>query len=192
MEARGLKPHPWAKQAGVSPASIYNFIRGDSDSLNQRTLDRLAAAAGVTAEALTSGTVTALREPEDVAYLPEGQGGNYYPAIIAVLHPGRDKAFPMLCGSTAMNLSGFLPGDTLIVDPEAVPRDGDAVIVQVYDDNTGTAETLFRGLEGAYLIPRSTDAGFRPETFEPDRVRLVGVAIDRFRGRALEQAATAR
>ncbi len=56
MDAYGLKTAPWAKKAGVSPSSIYNFLNGRSDSLSQRNLEALAGASGHPVSELTGET----------------------------------------------------------------------------------------------------------------------------------------
>lgn len=43
MDAHNLKAGPWAKAARLAESTLYNFLRGDTDSLNQRTLEKLAA-----------------------------------------------------------------------------------------------------------------------------------------------------
>lgn len=58
MEARGLKPHPWAQAAGLRSSTIYNFLSGKSLSLSSDTLERLAKAAGATVDEILSGEKT--------------------------------------------------------------------------------------------------------------------------------------
>lgn len=53
MEEKGLNVLQWATKAGVSPTSLYNFFRGDSSSLSQPVLERLASAANVSISRLT-------------------------------------------------------------------------------------------------------------------------------------------
>ena len=38
MDARGLKPHPWATKAGIRSSTLYNFLAGKSASLSSDTL----------------------------------------------------------------------------------------------------------------------------------------------------------
>lgn len=58
MEARGLKPHPWAQAAGLRSSTLYNFLSGKSLSLSGDTLERLAKAAGSTVDEILSGEKT--------------------------------------------------------------------------------------------------------------------------------------
>jgi len=52
MEKRGLKPHPWAKKAGVRSSTLYNYLSGVSESLTADTLQKLAKAAGTSVDEL--------------------------------------------------------------------------------------------------------------------------------------------
>jgi transcriptional regulator with XRE-family HTH domain len=63
MDARGLKPHPWAKAAGLRSSTLYNFLSGTSQSLSTETLEKLAAAAGVTVDELLGNQP--LRRPSE-------------------------------------------------------------------------------------------------------------------------------
>lgn len=47
MARRGLKVKPWCDKANVSANSLYNFLKGRSESISQPTLEKLAAAARV-------------------------------------------------------------------------------------------------------------------------------------------------
>jgi hypothetical protein len=48
MDARNLKAKTWAKSAGLSPGVLLNFLNKHSNSLNQRTIEKLAAQQEVT------------------------------------------------------------------------------------------------------------------------------------------------
>lgn len=63
MEARGLKPHPWATKAGIRSSTLYNFLAGTSSNLSADTLQRLAKAAGSTVDDLLEGTPPTSKTP---------------------------------------------------------------------------------------------------------------------------------
>ena len=52
MEKRGLKPHPWAKKAGIRSSTLYNYLSGVSENLTADTLQKLAKAAGSSVDEL--------------------------------------------------------------------------------------------------------------------------------------------
>lgn len=76
MDARGLKPHPWAKAAGLRSSTLYNFIAGRSHSLTYDSLQRLAKAAGVSVDELLGGSKSApqARKKEATAPSPTSEG----------------------------------------------------------------------------------------------------------------------
>ena len=45
METHKLKTFPWCQAAGLSEGTVRNFLKGDSDSLSDRTYEKLAQAA---------------------------------------------------------------------------------------------------------------------------------------------------
>lgn len=66
--------------------------------------------------------------------------------------------------SDALSLQGILPGDTILVDTlhPGLCKKGDNVLAQVYNWQTGSAETVMRRYEPPALIPVSA----RPDNHE--------------------------
>lgn len=62
--------------------------------------------------------------------------------------------------SDAMVLSGFLPGDLMLVDTRSaeICKAGDAVIAQTYDWQTGSATTLLRRYEPPVLVASTSNS----------------------------------
>lgn len=84
----------------------------------------------------------------------------------------------------ALENAGYVIGDVVISDASVAPRAGDAVVAQVYDMRSGTAETVFRILESPYLIAASNDPALRkPLLVDNERVIVVGTIVNSFRGR---------
>jgi transcriptional regulator with XRE-family HTH domain len=54
MNARGLTANQWCTSAQVPAAALYNFLRGDSKSLSQQTLEKLAKEQDVSVSELLS------------------------------------------------------------------------------------------------------------------------------------------
>ncbi len=46
MDHYGLQAASWCRSAGLSPNTLYKFLRNEADSLSWATLDRLSAACG--------------------------------------------------------------------------------------------------------------------------------------------------
>lgn len=71
MEARNLKPHPWATAAGIRSSTIYNFLAGSTHSLSTTVLEKLALAAGCSVDEILSGAAQSqppeVRQPSTIA-----------------------------------------------------------------------------------------------------------------------------
>lgn len=138
MQANSLKAYPWAKAAGVSEASIRNFLAGDSDSLSERTYSLLAKAA--------QSSVAALRGEEMVPATIELPVSSYVGAgdeIIPIAEDGPidyAPAPPGMIGGEVTEVRGrsMLPlyhdGDRLFhhrIDTDLAKWRGEVVVVQV-------------------------------------------------------------
>lgn len=73
MDAKGLKPHPWAQAAGLRSSTLYNFLAGRSHSLTSDSLQRLAQAAGATVDEILSGKPAAPHKPSRLEEAPPRQ-----------------------------------------------------------------------------------------------------------------------
>lgn len=58
MARKKLRPHPWARAAGVRSSTLYNLLSGRSASLSADVLEKLASAAGVTVDDLLDREVS--------------------------------------------------------------------------------------------------------------------------------------
>jgi phage repressor protein C with HTH and peptisase S24 domain len=66
MTERGLKPAPWAVNAGLSDGIVRNFLAGRAESLNSSTLEKLAQAADATVAELIGEKPREMRLGRDV------------------------------------------------------------------------------------------------------------------------------
>jgi len=66
IEANKIKVTVWCREAGVSNGSVRAFLKGDSNSLTDKTLTKLAGASGVSVGVLT-GEAEALSRAQDGA-----------------------------------------------------------------------------------------------------------------------------
>lgn len=131
MEARGLKPHPWAQAAGLRSSTIYNFLSGKSLSLSSDTLERLAKAAGATVDEILSGEKTnnMIEAPVLVPYTV-GVYGRLF-AMDKPLHVQRPAGVPAEVEVVAARIDGDglhpVP-DGWMVYFEAQPRDPELLV----------------------------------------------------------------
>jgi hypothetical protein len=104
--------------------------------------------------------------------------------MIELALKGRPSAAAWHLKTRALEDAGYLVGDILISDKAVQPQAGDAVVAQVYDLKTGTAETVFRILEAPYLVAASSDPALRkPLLVDNDRVIVMGTITQSFRSR---------
>jgi hypothetical protein len=122
---------------------------------------------------------------EGVPYDAAAQGGDpVLKQMIDVALKGRPNAAPWLLKTRAMEGAGYLSGDVVISDAAAGAKAGDAVVAQVYDLRSGTAETVFRILEPPYLVAASGDPALRkPLLVDNERVIVMGTITQSFRAR---------
>ncbi|CAB4122687.1 hypothetical protein UFOVP32_53 [uncultured Caudovirales phage] len=71
LEDHGHSPYSAAKAAGFAPAAIYNFLSGTSDSLSSRVLEKLAAMANSSVDAILTGS-----QPHGVIAITSRVGGS--------------------------------------------------------------------------------------------------------------------
>lgn len=186
MEVRGLKPGPWARRAGLPTANaIYNFLRGDADSLSQDTLDALASAEGVQPDHLT-GVIPVIPPPglrtlKVIGHVQAGQWreatewpvSERFPVSVPVDEDITRKAYALQVRGNSMNAAGLPNGSIAIVvnlfDWDGDLRNEDFVVVECRN-RTGQVEATVKQIEVrkdvALLWPRSYD----PEFAEPIRV----------------------
>lgn len=105
-------------------------------------------------------------------------------SMIETALKGRPNAAPYILKTRALEDAGYLAGDIIIADASVSPNAGDAVVAQVYDLRSGTAETMFRILEPPYLIAACSDPALRkPLLVDNERVIVMGTITQSFRAR---------
>jgi hypothetical protein len=105
-------------------------------------------------------------------------------AMIEAALKDRPNAASWHLKTRALEDAGYLAGDVVIADAAVIPQAGDAVVAQVYDPRSGTAETIFRILEAPYLVAASSDPNLRkPLLVDNERVIVRGTITQSFRSR---------
>ena len=179
MKAQGLKVAPWCKQAGVSSSALYNFLNGESDSLNQSTLEALARAKGVTiSEMIGEGAVPVSKGVLTIFVRGAVEAGAWKEAVewpeddwIAVAMPRIERqtesSFALLVRGSSMNLE--YPEGTYLVCVPIYEYDGELGVKGISDHlifcrrgRDGLVESTVKELRldesgRAWLWPKSTD-----------------------------------
>lgn len=176
-----------AKEIKVAPSTFYRPLQeGDNgtSTLNAVTIAKVVDHTGV-APPSELGAPSAGRRArgfgeEAVPYTV--MPADPLAAAIAAIVGERNAVVPWLLKSRAVELAGFLPGDLLLLDLNAVPVPGDVVCAQVYDWPHMRAETVVRVFERAppveLLLARAADPAFaQPLVIDGERVIVKGVFL---------------
>lgn len=143
MEARGLKAKTWAKDAGLSPGVLLNFLNGHANSLSQRSFEKLAAQQRVTIAEIIGEIVPSQVPGKDLIAVPyisvtTAKGG----AAAVVMKQSRQALFfkrsklDEITGGKPSRLGVYeVTGDAM----EPALRAGDVVLLNL--DETDVART---------------------------------------------------
>lgn len=172
------KVKPWAEKAGVKPNSIYNFLKGRTQSLDEETYEKLASADHVPVFALKGdqpvhkiastmkvvGSVQAGRWSEAMVWDEE----RHYTISFPIAEKYRKVAFGLEIVGTSMNLvygEGTIAICVNLSDFHDQLKSGNKVVVQ-RTKKDGLVEATVKELviDGAgkqWLWPRSSDPQFQ-------------------------------
>lgn len=184
LEFKGWRPARLAKAAAIDHSTLSKFLNDPLNAahLNSTSVEKIAAAGGIPPyhkQAIVQARGFAESEAELLIDMPS----NAMAAAIDTLKGGQLGADVWVMKSRALENAGFLPGDIMIVDLNAEPRDGDAVCVQLYD-RAGRAETAFRIYESPFLVAASSDPVLRrPVLVDNERAIIRGVVTATLRPR---------
>jgi transcriptional regulator with XRE-family HTH domain len=177
MQRSGLNQTQLAAKAGLSHSTLSRAMTSNDYKVNfrQDTIERLAAAGGIAPPpAIAPHTHPAgFSEPEAQAWTgaPERD-----------LSPNQTI---WTVRSPVLMPIGLMPGDRFILDQAATARTGDAILVQLVDHRTGTAETLLRlYADGFAVTPLYLSDGTKRLWIDNNAVAVAGVIIESWRTRA--------
>ena len=155
LDFRTWNPTRLAREAGVSQSTLAKFLNDPENvaQLSTNTVEKLAMAGGIRPyETAPTMVPRSMSDRETERF----EGFSTEPAftrMIGTLSTG-NAVVPRVLHSKALEAAGYLPGDVLMVDMNAVPQDGDLVCAEVYD-RTGSAETVFRIYDHPFLVAAS-------------------------------------
>jgi DNA-binding Xre family transcriptional regulator len=185
MATRNWNASNLAAVSAIDHSTLSKFLNDDTNTaqLSTRSVEKIALAGGIPpylhqppqqprgfAESEATPWITNDADPLSTA--------------IAAIIQSRNGIDPWVMRSKALETAGYLPGDILIVDLNAEPKDSDVVCIQIYD-RTGKAETAFRIFEKPYLVAASTDPSLRrPILLDGERAIIRGVVLASLRPRS--------
>ncbi|MDO6483073.1 helix-turn-helix domain-containing protein [Shimia thalassica] len=163
LKARGIKQADLAKLVGVSPGYISELVAGKKTP-SIETLNRILSATGASAaelygESETSNKLDAeLADPAPSGF-SEPTAAPFSPKNATTTNRAIKDLFPKTKHITTYTLSQSIPGfllssdDILIIELQGTPKDGDLVIANLVDMDTGEAKTVARRKFSDWLIP---------------------------------------
>ncbi|MDW5313756.1 hypothetical protein [Rhizobium sp. PL01] len=173
-------------EAGVDPSTLTRFLSDVTNSrmLNSYSIEKIEQAGGIPAfQTDLAGLPEELRGTEAGDASPyQAEEANPLATAISALRSGKNGVDPWLLRSRCLENVGYVPGDILIVDLNAVPANGDIVCAQLYDRN-GKAETIFRIFEHPFLISATMDPAQLMPVLVDKNVLIRGVVMSSIRER---------
>lgn len=167
-----------AREAGVGVATLHRMSGKSTESTTFPKLPHIKAVARVFGVAppplFQDGDSLSTGFQEDGATrLQETRGEAFDPNISE--WEVRDDA---------MRLMGYLPGDKVRVDASLAPRDGDAVIAQLYSPDHMTAQTALRLFRApGYVLTASPDPRVTDAREVGKNALVMGVVVHSWRDR---------
>lgn len=180
MKHLGVTANGLATRAGFRASTIQKPLN-DPDwphALSGTTLAKIARVAGVKPMEFPNRP-TGSGEAEATAFVfgevSDAIGSNIDRAV-RELTRGRAGRDPWVLHSYALESSGYLPGDILIIDRNITPAPKDVVCAELYQWTGSKAETVFRLYEPPYLLTNSVRVGIqKPLLVDNDHVVIKGV-----------------
>jgi transcriptional regulator with XRE-family HTH domain len=166
-----------ARRAGLSHSTLSRATTDDGYKINFRTdtIWRLAEVGGIKPPAIVAGEKTethGMSEPEATPYL--GQQ----------LRNLTDSQTIWTASTNILASVGLLPGDKFILDQSLKPRGHDVIMVQNYDHQSGTAETMLRIYDGGFAVSPLYLVDRSPKLWiDGNNVAVMGVVIESWRTR---------
>lgn len=177
-----------AVRAKVDPSLIQKpFNKNYKGKFGTDTLGKIAAAAGLRVMEWPDRP-GGLAEAEAIPFEYDQSGDAIAQNVdraVRELTRGRNGRDAWQIQGHALELSGYVPGDIVIVDLNMTPRPKDVVCAQVYDWPNRRAETVFRVYDPPFLLTNSIRFGpQKPLLVDDERVSIRGVVDGLFRRRA--------
>lgn len=178
----GVSPSELARRSGVSPSTLTRYLNdptGDT-GISQRTLDAVSAFSGVPLhQSPTPKREAGFAEPDaSMLNMDDPDLPAWVRQAVEQARAGVNGRDPWRMRGTALDMSGVMPGDILIIDMNRRPSAGDIVCAQIYDWSASRAETIFRRFDPPFLMTHSSSGPpARPVVVDDDTIAIRGVAV---------------
>lgn len=174
--ARGITATELARGAELDPSTLTRFKKDTTRLLSTLTMRQLSSRWDFPLTPDVGGVVDAGMFEEATPYKSPATASEMVAALNA-LRFGRNNCDAWTVNSRSLEAVGILPGDVVLVDLSAEPRDGDAVLAQVYDFDRMKAKTVWRRFRQSGDLRLLVSASFEAEPEPPLLVNGRDVAI---------------
>ena len=183
----GVSATELARRAKLAPSTLQR-------PLNDPEWDKMLSGRSMAAIAEVAG-LRPLEFPNRVRGLAEAEATKYdfnlssdasdnFDRAVREMCQGRNGRDAWLMRGYALELSGIMPGDVLIVDMNIQPAQDDIVCAQIYDWSGTKTETVFRLFDPPYLVTHSVRAAReKPLAVDNSTVVIKGVVSTVMRNR---------
>lgn len=166
-----------ARNSGLDPSTLTRFKKPTSTRvLDTLTISQITNAYKVDPPTDPNGAPAKGFQDEATPYRSSSSGSEIDIAIRA-LTAGRNNCDPWTLRTRTLEAAGYLPGDVVLVDLSAQPRDGDAVLAQVYDFERMKAVSVWRKYRQSGDLALLVPASFDPSLGEPLLVNGKDVSV---------------
>lgn len=182
-----------ARSSGLDPSTLTRFKRSDKGTLSGATISQIASTYNVDADPEVRGSTTLpLGFSEEAEPYKITHDGSEIDNAIRALTAGRNNCDPWRLRSHSLEGMGYLPGDIVLVDLAATPKDGDAVLATIIDLDLMTSVSVWRRYRVSgdlgLLVPASFHQNGEPILVSGRGVQVRGVLLPH-RLRAVNKAA---
>ncbi|KPG01812.1 hypothetical protein IP86_03110 [Rhodopseudomonas sp. AAP120] len=171
-----------ARGADIDPSTLTRFKSTDGRTISPLTMQQLANRWQFALDPTISGSVDSTSfAAEAQPYRSSGVKTPLDHALDA-LRAGCIDWTAWTVRARTMEAAGFLPGDVVLVDHNARPSDGDAVLAEIYDFDRSKPDLVWRRLRTSGNIQLLVSASFDPNLGEPalvdgKNVNIKGVVL---------------
>jgi len=183
-EETGWSQSELARRAGVSHATLSRFTNDTTSSkkLDTDTVAKLLAVSPIPHYENSRAQIPQGFTEREAEPLNDNAADPTVARMVQAAKAGQNAVDAWILHNRAIENLGYLPGDVLMVDLNAMPGAGDVVCAQVFD-RMGNPETAFRVYYPPYLMGASDQREYLRPIPVDDRVLIRGVVIAAIRPR---------
>lgn len=179
LSSNNWTSHRLATKAGLSPSALTKFLNDTTGTrtLNSYSVEKLGGASGMPLH----GNVRRPQQHDDhsASELEPLRDTSEFFEQSTVLLEGLDAR---ILKTQALELAGYMPGDTLLIDKKVSPVIGDVVVAQVHE-NGRVVGKIVRIYQISFLMSATMDPALLMPILISKEIVLEGVVVAMIRSR---------